>query len=93
MSSSEENESISKREKYNEYMRNYRLLNAERISRIGKRKYYKKKYADTLQPEDVEKYKKHIDKVCVIRRALFEILNENPETAYALIMDIVSQIE
>jgi len=93
MSSSDENDQISKRVKYNEYMRNYRILNPDKVRKIGKNKYYKHKFADNLTPEDVIKYKDHLDKVCIIRNAIKSLLDESPQTAIALIQDTIKQIE
>lgn len=93
MSSNDEAELQTKREKYNEYMRNYRLLNHERVNRIGKRQYYKRKYADILTSDDNIKYKDHLDKVCIIKQAINDLFNENPETGYAVIMDIINHFE
>jgi len=93
MSSSDENDPIAKREKYNEYMRNYRLLNPDKVRKIGKNKYYKHKFGDNLTPEDVIKYKDHLDKVCIIRSAIKSLLDESPQTAIALIQDTIKQFE
>lgn len=93
MSSSDENDQFSKREKYNEYMRNYRILNPDKVRKIGKNKYYKHKFANNLSPEDVIKYKDHLDKVCIIRSAIKSLLDESPQTAIALIQDTIKQFE
>lgn len=93
MSSSDEMEQVLKREKYNEYMRTYRLLNADKVRKIEKRKYYKQKFASELTPEDIAKYKEHLDKVCIIKKAIKDLLDESPETAYAVVIDTINQFE
>lgn len=93
MSSSDEMEQVLKREKYNEYMRTYRLLNADKVRKIEKRKYYKQKFAGELTPEDIAKYKEHLDKVCRIKKAIKDLLDESPETAYAVVIDTIKQLE
>jgi hypothetical protein len=93
MSSSDETDTTFKREKYNEYMRNYRLLNADKVRKIGKRKYYKSKFAADLTTEDIAKYKDHLDLVCRIKKAIKELLDESPETAYDVIQDTIKQLE
>lgn len=92
MSSSDENDQM-KREKYNEYMRNYRVLNPEKVRKIGKNKYYKQKFAENLTPEDILKYKDHLDKVCIIKSAIKSLLDDSPQTAIALIQDTIKQFE
>ena len=93
MSSSDEMDMIVKREKYNEYMRNYRLLNPDKVSKIGKRKYYKHKFAGELTTEDITKYKNHLDIVCRIKKAIKELMDESPETAYAVVQDMIMELE
>jgi hypothetical protein len=93
MSSSDEMDTTLKREKYNEYMRNYRLLNPDKVRKIGKRKYYKHKFAGELTTEDIAKYKNHLDIVCRIKQAIKELLDESPETAYAVVQDTIKQLE
>jgi len=93
MSSSDENEQILKREKYNEYMRNYRILNPDKVRKIGKNKYYKHKFAENLTPEDLVKYKDHLDKVCIIKSAIKSLLDDSPQTAILLIQETIKQIE
>jgi hypothetical protein len=93
MSSSDEMEMSLKKEKYNEYMRNYRLLNPDKVRKIGKRKYYKHKFAGELTADDIAKYKEHLDIVCRIKRAIKELLDESPETAYAVVQDTIKQLE
>lgn len=93
MSSSDEKDMTIKREKYNEYMRNYRLLNPDKVSKIGKRKYYKHKFAGELTAEDIAKYKNHLDIVCRIKKAIKELMDESPETAYAVVQDTIMELE
>lgn len=93
MSSSDEMDMTLKREKYNEYMRNYRLLNPDKVSKIGKRKYYKHKFAGDLTTEDIVKYKDHLDIVCRIKKAIKELLDKSPETAYDVVQDTIKQLE
>ena len=93
MSSSELTEYASKRAKYNEYMRDYRLLNPDKVKKIEKNRYYKNKAADSLTPDEIAKYKDHLDKVYMIKKAISDLMKESPETAYAVIMDTVQQLE
>lgn len=93
MSSSDENDVASKRDRYNEYMRNYRLLNPDKVRKIEKVRYYKHKFADNLTPEEIVKYKDHLDKVCIFKKVMNDLIKQSPETAYAVIMDTIQHLE
>ena len=93
MSSSEVTDPAIKRAKYNEYMRDYRLLNPDKVKKIEKNRYYKNKAADSLTPDEIAKYKDYLDKVFMIKKAINDLMKESPETAYAVIMDTVQQLE
>jgi hypothetical protein len=93
MSSSEVADQASKREKYNEYMRDYRLLNPDKVKKIEKNRYYKNKVADSMTADEIAKYKDYLDKVYLIKRAISDLMKDSPETAYAVIMDTVQQLE
>lgn len=93
MSSSEVADQVSKREKYNEYMRDYRLLNPDKVKKIEKNRYYKNKVADSMTPDEIAKYKDYLDKVYMIKRAINDLMKDSPEIAYAVIMDTVQQLE
>lgn len=93
MSSSEVTDPATKRAKYNEYMRDYRLLNPDKVKKIEKNRYYKNKVANSLTPDEIAKYKDHLDKVFMIKKAINDLMKESPETAYAVIMDTVQQLE
>jgi hypothetical protein len=93
MSSSEVTDPATKRAKYNEYMRDYRLLNPDKVKKIEKNRYYKNKAADSLTPDEIAKYKDYLDKVFMIKKAINDLMKESPETAYAVIMDTVQQLE
>ena len=84
---------VSRRDKYNEYMRDYRLLNPDKVKKIEKVRYYKNKVADSMTPEEIAKYKEHLDKVYIIKKAINDLMKESPETAYAVIMDTIQQLE
>lgn len=93
MSSSDVIDQATKRAKYNEYMRDYRLLNPDKLKKIEKNRYYKNKVADSLSPEEIAKYKDYLDKVYMIKKAISDLMKESPETAYAVIMDTVQQLD
>lgn len=93
MSSSEAVDQASKREKYNEYMRDYRLLNPDKVKKIEKNRYYKNKVADSMTPDEIAKYKDYLDKVYMIKKAISDLIKESPETAYAVITDTIHQLE
>lgn len=93
MSSSEVTDPATKRAKYNEYMRDYRLLNPDKVRKIEKNRYYKNKAADSLTPDEIAKYKDYLDKVFMIKKAINDLMKESPETAYAVIMDTVQNLE
>jgi hypothetical protein len=80
------------KEKYNEYMRNYRLKHKEKMKQFGRDRYYKKKIqeGDDLSEEDILKYKNHLDKFYKIKKAITELINEDDEMAEQLILDILS---
>ena len=93
MSSSEVTDQASKKEKYNEYMRDYRLLNPDKVKKIEKNRYYKNKVAHTLTPDEIAKYKDYLDKVYMIKKAISDLIKDSPETAYAVVMDTIHQLE
>jgi hypothetical protein len=93
MSSSEVTDQATKKARYNEYMRDYRLLNPDKVKKIEKNRYYKNKVADTLTPDEIAKYKDYLDKVYIIKKAISDLMSESPDTAYAVVMDTVHQLE
>jgi ribosome maturation factor RimP len=79
-----------KKEKYNEYMRNYRLKHKEKMKQFGRDRYYKKSKIDVLSEEDISKYKNHLDKIYKIKKAISELIDEDDEIAEQVILDILS---
>lgn len=69
----------------NEYMKNYREENSEKIKAIERSNYYKKKYADWFTPEELVIYAPILDDIYKIKK----IVKKNKDLFPNLLSDMI----